>query len=306
MAILYCSWNNTAVAASSNVISQRVSWREKTLGGAFNTTSITPSNDMAKTINAADFTAATVNKVYEFKVEAICTTGGPTINSNGIVESIVFQCVTPETIVATSTTLNFHVNIPSTDITKARLRLRLQSDNSLIATQTVTKSANAIDYTFTGLTNNTGYYVEVEYYAVVNTIEVISSSVDYLGNPCGGNITGYTATTGSNIRVSNSSLDIVFGPLIQLDGVNVTGSFPTSGSPDTNHNLANDGTVDVYIEWNGSAISGQHILVTDTNGVVAGCISVDNGDPTPFDTILGVDMTGSSPLLIEALDGVCP
>lgn len=306
MAILYCTWDNTAVSASSNVISQRLSWREKTVGGGFNTTSVTPSNDMAKTVSAADFTAATVNKVYEFKVEAICTEGGPTANLNGIVENIVFSCVTPEPIVVTTTTLNFHINIPSTDITKARLRLRLQSDNSLIATQTVTKASNAIDYTFTGLTNNTGYYVEIEYYAMVNGVEVISSSVDYIGNPCGGNITGYNATTGSNIVVSNSSLDIVFEPLIQLDGVSVTGPFPTTGNPDTNHNLSTDGTVDVYIEWNSLATSGQHILVTDTNGMVAGCISVDNGDPTPFDTIIGVDMTGSSPLLIEALDGVCP
>lgn len=232
--------------------------------------------------------------------------GGPTMNLNGIVENIVFECVTPEPIVTTTTTLNFHVNIPSTDITKARVRLKKQSDNSLVDTQTITKTANAIDCTFTSLTNNTGYYVEIEYYAVVNTIEVISSSVDYLGSFCGGNIAGYNATTGSNIVVSNSSLDIVFGPLIQLDGVSVTGPFPTTGNPDTNHNLSTDGTVDVYIEWNGLATSGQHILVTDTNGVVAGCISVNNGDPTPFDTITGVDMTGSSPLLIEALDGVCP
>lgn len=75
MATLDCTWDNTAVSASSNVISQRLSWREKSLGGGFNTSSVTPTNDMAKTVSLATFSAVTVNKVYEFKVEAICTEG---------------------------------------------------------------------------------------------------------------------------------------------------------------------------------------------------------------------------------------
>ena len=306
MAILYCTWDNTAVSASSNVISQRLSWREKTVGGGFNTTSVTPSNDMSKTINAANFTAATVNKVYEFKVEAICTEGGPTANLNGVIENIVFDCVIPEITVPSSTSLAFHIAIPSTDITKARVRLKLQSDNSLIDTQTITKVSNAIDYTFTGLTPATGYYFEVEFYAIVNTVEVISSSIDYIGASCGGNISGYIAETAivSDLRVENTSLDVNLTD-IKVDGVTVSGTYAVPGN-NSDHTITNDGLADLYIEWNPAASSNQHIQVTDTNNAFVVCFGISTGDPTPFETITGIDMTGSNPLLIEVMDGPCP
>ena len=306
MATLYCNWDNTAVSASSNVISQRVSWREKSLGGSFNTTSITPSNDMAKTINAANFTAATVNKVYEFKVEALCTVGGPTPNANGVVENIVFECVTPSTFIVTDSTIAFNIAIPSTDITKARVRLKKQSDNSLVDTQTINKVSNAIDYTFTGLTASTGYYFEVEFYAIVNTVEVISSSLDYLGAACGGNIVNYTATTSVpvNIEIHNTSLDVNLVD-VKLDGTTATGTYAIPGDTSSYHNVANDGTVDVYIEWSPIVSSGQSITITDTNGFFVACISISAVDPTPFETITGVDMTGPNNLIIQVMDGAC-
>lgn len=306
MATLYCNWDNTAVAASSNVTFQRVSWRERLVGGGFNTSSITPSNDMAKTVNAANFSAATVNKVYEFKVEALCTVGGPTINSNGIVENLVFECVLPSSFVVTESTIAFNISIPSTDITKARVRLKKQSDDSLIDTQTINKVSNAIDYTFTGLTASTGYYFEVEFYATVNVVEVISSSLDYLGAACGGNIINYTATTSTpaNIEIQNTSLDVNLVD-VQLDGTTATGTYAIPGDPTSYHNVANDGTVDVYIEWNPIASSGQHINVIDTNGTLVTCFGISTGDPTPFETITGVDMTGPNNLIIQVMDGAC-
>jgi len=36
----------------------------------------------------------------------------------------------------------------------------------------------------TGLTENTNYYLQIELYATVNTVEVISSGGAYLGIPC--------------------------------------------------------------------------------------------------------------------------
>lgn len=306
MATIYLEWDNTAVNASANALNQRLSWRQKSVGGSFFTSGTTPANDMAKTVNAASHDTAVVNKIYEYKVEALCTTGGPTPNSNGLQEGIVFECVAPSIIGVSTNSMNFTINIPSTDITKARVRLKLQSDNSVIDTQTITKVSDAITYNFTGLTPSTGYYLEVEFYATVNGVEVISSSLDYLNAVCGGNIIGYNATTAApvNIQIHNTSLDVELVD-VKIDGTTATGTYAGPGDLDSLHYVANDGTIDLYIEWNPTAVSGQHVTVTDTNGVFVTCFDISTGDPTPFETITGIDMTGPNNLLIEVMDGTC-
>lgn len=192
---LYLSWDNTAILAEANVIAQRAYYRIKTVGGAFLSTGFSPANDLSTAITFTELTPVVQNKVYEFKVIAICTAGGPTDNSNGIIEQIAFACIEPVFTNVTTSVIDVVINIPTTDITKARLRLKKQSDNSVVSTATVNKIANAITHSFTGLDDNTGYYLEVEFYAVVGGIEVISSSVSYLGAVCGGNVSGYQATT---------------------------------------------------------------------------------------------------------------
>lgn len=194
MATLYLSWDNALILAEPNVTAQRAYQRLRSVGGAYSTAGFDPANDFAPAVNTAEFTAAIVNRAYEIKVAAICTTGGPTDNSNGVIEQIAFGCVEPE-FEATGTTIDVQINIPDTDITKARLVLKKQSDNSVVSTVTVNKVADAIDHEFSGLTGNTGYYLEVEFYATVGGVEVISSSVNYLGAVCGGNVSGYQINT---------------------------------------------------------------------------------------------------------------
>ena len=195
MATIYLEWDNTAVNASGNALNQRLSWRQKTVGGSFFTSGTTPANDMAKTVNSASHDTAVVNKIYEYKVEALCTIGGPTPNSNGIQEGIAFECLPLSTLTSTIDSVTVDTNLTGTDITKVRYTLRKQSDNSLVSTSLVTVAANAAPNTFSGLDLTTDYYVQVSYLTIVNAVEVESSNAEYLAVSCGGNVLGYQIST---------------------------------------------------------------------------------------------------------------
>lgn len=154
----------------------------------------TPTNDMALSITEADATVIG-NKLYQFKVEMICTSDGPALNVNGLQDGIGFQCVSPNlSSDNNSVTVNFNVLLD--DIDKIRITLKKQSDNSIVGGPViVNKIAHSVDYVFTGLDGNTGYYVTAELYAIVNGVEAISSDPAYLGAPCGGNIDGSQIST---------------------------------------------------------------------------------------------------------------
>lgn len=225
MSTFTLNWNNSLVLANVNAINQRAYYRIKTVGGSFLTTGFTPSNDMSTAVVSATLTG-TANKIYEFKIAAVCTSGGPTYNDNGIVEQIVFQCITPTSLVATQTTATIVVNFSSTDITKAKWSIRKQGDNSLVQA-VITTVSGSTSHIFTGLTSNTAYYVTVEYYTTINGSEVISSSSSYLNSICGGNVSGYQITT-SATDVANLvfswNIPTDAGELINLTS-NINGSF---------------------------------------------------------------------------------
>lgn len=198
MGVIYLKWDDTLIS-NINTIAQRASKRIKTVGLPWLTTGFTPANDLSPSIFQTQ-TNVTDNKVYEFKIENICNTGGPTIGSNGIREQISFACIVPS-LGSDNTTITVTVNLASTDITKARLVLRRQSDNLLVGGPLIANNvADAATHTFTGLTPNTGYYVTVELYATIQGIEVISSDPAYLGFVCGGNTSGYQINTTSICR----------------------------------------------------------------------------------------------------------
>lgn len=177
-------WLNSKVAASSNSISQRALYRYKAIGGAFISTGFTPANDLATSANTVDSPVLDDNKIVQFEVETICTLNGPALNDNGIQEAIGFACLIP-TIAKTDTTSDISIDVTGLDITKARFTLRKSSDNSLVGSSiTATPIANSISGSATGLTPSTNYYWQIELYSTVNTIEVISSDVEYLGAPC--------------------------------------------------------------------------------------------------------------------------
>ncbi len=197
MATFVLNWDNSLVLAEPNAINQRASYRIKTTGGAFITAGFSPANNLATSAITTTLTGAAANKIHEFKIEALCTAGGPTMNDNGIVEQIVFLCLSPTSLTQSSTTVTISLDMTATDVTKVRFRLRKQGDDSLVQTITTicpgmigTTSAN-----FTALAPNTAYYITAEFYCTINGVEVISSSSDYLNAVCGGNVSGWQVTT---------------------------------------------------------------------------------------------------------------
>lgn len=198
MAQFTLNWDNTAALANANAIAQRASYRRRSTMGAFITSGFTPNNDLPKSAVTTQSPVLVDNVVYQFKVETLCTVNGPTINDNGIQEQMKFACITPE-IVESDTTSAISIDVTNTDITKARFRLKKTSDNSTIFGPSIVNTvANTVSITATGLTASTAYYWQVEFYATVNGVEVISSAVGYLNSVCG----NYASTTTSLLSCS--------------------------------------------------------------------------------------------------------
>jgi hypothetical protein len=197
MASLNLSWDNSTISGNPNAINQRISWRRTSTGGAFLTTGITPANDLNTSVNSAVHTTAAFNRVYQYKVQAICTIGGPVDNLNGLKEGIVFNCISP-TFITDLTEATATINTFGTDLTKARFTLKLTSSGATIATATENVSGSTISHQFTGLTAYTSYYVLIELYATVDGADALSSNVAYGSITCGTGKTGYYVTTGGS------------------------------------------------------------------------------------------------------------
>lgn len=195
MATLNVNWDNTAVNASANATGQRVSKRIKAVGGAYQTTGFAPANDLPKTANT---TVATVteNRVYEFLLQALCLTGGPIDDPGGVKEGLKFACIIPS-FSSSESTVTVNISTLNVDITKARVILKKDSDDSTVGTMTVNSVANNIQALFSGLDATTDYYVTIELYAEVGGVEVISSDAAYLNAVCGGNVANYQVSTNS-------------------------------------------------------------------------------------------------------------
>jgi len=183
MGTIRLNWNNINVTGVLGLL-VRASKRIKAIGGAWDTSNFTPANDMANTVNETDADVVN-NKVYQFKLESICSGGGITPNLNGIQENIYFACTgavhsqTHNTVLITVTTTNC-------DWSKIRVTIRLTADDSLIDSEDVVVpvGAGSVAAYFSGLTPLTSYYYEVEMFASVNAGEVNSSGGAYLGDPC--------------------------------------------------------------------------------------------------------------------------
>lgn len=202
-------WDNAAVLASINTTAQRASKRLKSVGGAYDTLGFTPTNDMAKAVNAASVVVID-NNIYEIILQAICVNGGPVDNGNGPKEGIIFACILP-TFSTTHNSVDVILNLINTDIHKIRVKLRKQSDNSLVGTFIASRSVNTATATFAGLPASTAYWVEIEFYAIVNGVEVISSDVFYLNAVCGSNIPAYQVTTAAPpVCPAPMNLEVVF------------------------------------------------------------------------------------------------
>lgn len=194
MAQFTLSWNNADAVAQANAISQRASYRLKTVGGAWLTGGFIPANDMAKSVSTTDTASnLTNNVVYEFLTETLCTAGGPSANDNGIQEGIAFACLIP-TLTKTYNSAKAVISLVGTDVSKVRLTLKRTLDNVIMGTSLIPKVNNLAELTVIGLAFSTNYYWQVELFANVNNIEVSSLAVAYLGVVCG----SYPTVTDAN------------------------------------------------------------------------------------------------------------
>lgn len=166
---------------NSNVSIQQAEYRQKSVGGVYNTSGFSPANPLLTTDSTTSISGLLDNVVYEFRVVNFCTEGR-THSSN--IEFIKFACVTP-VISNTSTTVTASISSLPVDITK--IKYSLLSSDGLTVLQgpiAVNTSSGSSVYVFTGLSPDTDYIVKIELVALVNGIEVTSS----LGN-CLTNIT---------------------------------------------------------------------------------------------------------------------
>lgn len=185
MAEYRLNWFNNAVIINPNATAQRASYRPKTAGGPWITTGFDPSNNLPPYASTVKSPNLTDNIIYEFRVEAICTEGGPTPNNNGDIEGFKFSCIVP-TLSQTDVTAQAVLSVTGTDITKARFTLRKDSDNSIVYGPTiVNRVGNFITASTSGLDELTDYYWQVELYATVSGSEIISSSANQLNALCG-------------------------------------------------------------------------------------------------------------------------
>jgi len=182
MAVFTLTWTPVI---TGNVTAQRANYRQKSVGGSFITTGFSPSNDLSTAATTTAKGSLFSNTIYEFKIQNICTEGGPTDNSGGISEQIAFECLTPTVTKTTTSGQAAYTGLPA-DITKVRFTLRKTSDNTIVSGPTVvTVAGNAALLNVTGLTVTTGYYFQTEFYTTLTSGEVISSQSGYLNAVCG-------------------------------------------------------------------------------------------------------------------------
>jgi len=184
MAQFQLNWFAAPVMVNPNSTGQRALYRQKAIGGSWISTGFTPSNDLTIVTQQVTSPILTENKIWEFKIQCLCASGGPIDNNNGIIEALKFACI-GSTLSFTTTTATIQLNISGLDITKATFTLKKQSDNSVVyGPVTQTPSGSVIQTMATGLTDNTGYYWSYYLASTVNGVEIHSTDVNQLNNPC--------------------------------------------------------------------------------------------------------------------------
>lgn len=185
MAQFTLNWYNTAVIINPNAIGQRVSHRQKSLGGIYSSVGYSPANDLPKTANTSVSPVLADNKVWEFKVECICTVGGPTPNDNGNIEGLKFACLEPVVSNIDTDSATIALNVLNTDVTSATFILHKSADDVVVAgPTTIARVGNSITWNVTGLDAETEYYVETILYAIVNGAQIASNDANQLNASC--------------------------------------------------------------------------------------------------------------------------
>ena len=174
-------WINDDIVGNTNSTNQNALYRYRLVGGNFISAGFNPANPLANNINQTDSPILDNNKVIQFQIEVDCTLSGPSYNDDGIKEDIEFAEIIP-TITKTENSSSITVDVTNTDITKAKFTLRKAADNSIVGNPTiVNKVGSTISYSQSSLDFNTNYFWQIEFYAIINNIEVYSSSPNYKG-----------------------------------------------------------------------------------------------------------------------------
>ena len=185
MAQFNIAWSNAAVIINTNANGQRVSHRQKSVGGIYSTSGYTPTNDLPKTASASQSPVLTNNIVWEFKVEALCDEGGPIPNNNGNIEGLKFSCLEPVISNLDTDSATIALNVLNTDITSAMFVLHKQVDDVIVSGPTnIARVGNSITWNVTGLVPDTPYYVETILYATVNGSQIASNDANQLNASC--------------------------------------------------------------------------------------------------------------------------
>jgi len=116
-----------------------------------------------------------------------------------------------------------------------------------------------------------------------------------------------TTTTLLNapLRVQNASLDLSVSD-VQVNSITatcVTGSYPIPAGENRDLNTTQFGTYTISVTWS-SSISGQQIVVTDSNGV-SQCQTAGNGSNQTYN-FPACYVDGITQVLIDLADGACP
>lgn len=186
-----------------DAVSQLAKWRVKNVDIGWHIEFVTPANPLGPSIDEAvlytddnDFRIKE-NTIYQFQVDSFCTESTElpfNSNTNGIVEKISLldrfdenygigsQSITNITTTSAKLSLNFNGH---PFLTKIRIRTKKVSDSTLVSDNTydvlqyISPSVtNGIQtFTVSGLTANTNYYWELEFYSVVNGVEVKSTDI---------------------------------------------------------------------------------------------------------------------------------
>lgn len=163
MALFEFNWTPNI---NSGTIAQRVSYRQKSIGGDFISTGFNPANDLSITASSITINGLLNNVIYEFKLQNICQVGGAIDGRIG--EFIVFECP----IISLSATKNIIiVNIPEQN-EDIKIKYTLWDEQQLIKYDTIISTDNQT--TFTNVEPNTKYIVKVELIANINNVDIIS------------------------------------------------------------------------------------------------------------------------------------
>lgn len=139
-------------AAGNNIISQDIQYKK-----ASSSTWITATTATAST-SSYTITGLDLNTIYNFRIVANCTYGGPTPTAS--TDKVIMSCPTVSITPSYATTV---VNITplAGGITSYKVDLLDSTGNTVIATKTANQSTSTIQVSFDSLTPSTNYNIRV-------------------------------------------------------------------------------------------------------------------------------------------------